>query len=333
MKAIVQDVYGGPEVLHFAEAPDPELRPRDLLVRVKAVSVNPVDAKQRASGPAGSPVPNPPKIVGWDAAGVVTAVGAAVTLFQPGDEVYCAGDIARTGSYAELLAVDERIVGRKPRNLSFAEAAALPLVSLTAWEALFEQLAIDPLGAPHPILIVGGAGGVGSVATQIARRVAGLHVVATASRPESSAYARRMGADDLIDHTLDFAPQVQALGLPGFDYIFSTASLANFGQLVSVLNPLGKICVILAGPEAQALDVSGLMRIRGTLTWELMFTRPAAGVEMERQGRILNRVADLVEQGVLVSTMTQQHSWREVQAVHRQIATVHTVGKIVLTID
>jgi NADPH:quinone reductase-like Zn-dependent oxidoreductase len=182
-------------------------------------------------------------------------------------------------------------------------------------------------------LVVGGAGGVGSVATQIARRVAGLRVVGTASRPESTAYAARMGANDIIDHTLDFASQVEALGLPGFDYIFSTASLANFGQLVSVLNPLGKICVILAGPEAQALDVSGLMRIRGTLTWELMFTRPVTGVEMERQGRILNRVADLVEQGVLVSTVTQVHSWRAVQTAHRQIATVHTVGKMVLTID
>jgi zinc-binding alcohol dehydrogenase family protein len=333
MKAIVQTIHGGPEVLHFDETPQPALRPHDLLVRVRAASVNPVDAKVRAGGAASAPVASPPLIVGWDAAGVVEAVGAETTLFHPGDEVYCAGDITRQGSYAELLAVDERIVGRKPATLSFEEAAAIPLTALTAWEGLFEQMAIDPLEPPRPILIVGGAGGVGAIAVQIAKRVAGLHVVATASRPESREYALQMGADAVIDHSQEYASQVRRLGLSGFDYIFSTAHLGNFEELVSVLNPLGKICLILSGPEAKTLDVSGLMGIRGTLTWELMFTRPRLGLELERQGQILNRVADLLDAGAIKTTMTKLLSWREVQEAHRQIETGHSVGKIVLRVD
>ena len=333
MKAIVQDVYGGPEVLHFADVPMPVLRPRDLLVRVRAVSVNPVDTKVRAGGPAGAPVADPPLILGWDGAGVVEASGPEVTLFRPGDEVFFAGDITRAGSYAEYVAIDERIVGRKPASLTYEEAAAVPLTALTAWEGMFEQLGIDPLAPPRPILIVGGAGGVGSIAVQIAARVAGLHVVATASRQESAEHARAMGAAAIIDHYQEFAPQVQASGLPGFDLIFSTARLENFGQLVSVLNPLGRICLILSGPPSQALDVSALMGIRGTVTWELMFTRPRLGIEAERQGQILNRVAALLDAGVLTSTLTQQLSWREMAEAHRRLETSHTIGKIVLTVD
>ena len=333
MTAVVQEVFGGPEVLQFANVPLPALRPHDVLVRVHAFAVNPVDAKARGGGPTAIRVPDGVRIVGWDAAGVVAAVGAEAHLFKPGDEVFCAGDMTRAGCYAEYVAVDERIVGRKPGTLSFAEAAAVPLTALTAWEGMFEQLAIDPLGPPRPMLVVGGAGGVGAIAIQIAKRVAGLHVIATAARPESREYALRMGADALIDHTKDFAPQLRALGLAGVDYVFSTARLGNFSQLVSVLNPLGKICLILSGPEAQALDVGGLMPIRGTVTWELMFTRPRTGVELEKQGQILNRVATLLDSGVLATTMTQCLSWRDIQAAHRQIETGHTIGKIVLEVD
>ncbi|MBW7882502.1 MAG: zinc-binding alcohol dehydrogenase family protein [Caldilineaceae bacterium] len=333
MNAIVQDVYGGPEVLHFATVPTPTAGPRDLLVRVRAISVNPVDMKVRDGGPAGTPVPGVPKILGWDGAGVVAATGPEVTRFRPGDEVYFAGDITRPGSYAQFVAIDERIVGRKPRRLTLEEAAAMPLTTLTAWEALFETFRIDPLARPRSILIVGGAGGVGSVAVQIARRVAGLTVVATASRPESATYARHMGAGAVIDHGRELQPQARELGFAGFDYIFSTASLSNFPQLVSVLNPLGHICVIVSGPDARALDVSGLMPIRGTLSYELMFTRPRLGVEPERQGEILDRVADLLDSGVLVTTMKESLSWREIQVAHNRLAAGHTIGKIVLNVD
>lgn len=335
MQAIVQEVYGGPEVLHFAQVPRPTPGPRDLLVRVHAVSVNPVDTKVRRGGPPGTSVPNPPLIVGWDAAGVVEAVGDAVTRFRVGDEVYFAGDVTRPGSYAEYVAVDERIVGHKPRTLTFEEAAAIPLTALTAWEGLFEQMDVRRGDGPDPrrILVIGGGGGVGSITVQIAKRVAGLHVIATASRPESAEFARRMGADAVIDHTQEFAPQLQALGLDGVDYIYATAGLRNFAWQVAVLRPLGTICSILSGPDGDRLDVTGLFPIRGTLTFELMFTRPRLGVEPERQGQILERVADLLDRGILQTTLTRVMSWREVQEAHRAMETGHTVGKIVLRVD
>ena len=335
MKAIVQTVYGGPEVLHFADVAQPSPGPHDLLVQVKAISVNPVDAKQRGGGAAGSAVPEPPKIIGWDAAGVVAAVGSDVRLFAVGDEVFFAGDITRPGCYAEYVAVDERIVGRKPRTLTFAEAAAVPLTALTAWEGLIETLdATNPAhGRPKTVLVVGGAGGVGSIAIQIARQVCGLQVVATASRPESAEFCRSLGADGVIDHTRDFVPQLRTLGLDGVHYIFSTARLGNFAQLVASLKPLGKICVILGGEEAKALDVSGLFPIRGTLAFELMFTRPRVGVEPERQGQILDRVAGLLDRGILRTTMTRLVSWGDIQDAHRAIESGHTLGKIVLQVD
>lgn len=334
MRAIVQTVFGGPDVLHFADTPRPEPGPRDLLVRVAAVSVNPVDAKVRGGGPAGQPVPGGWRTVGWDAAGVVEAVSSDVTGFAPGDEVYFAGDITRPGSYAEYVCVDERIAAPKPATLSFAEAAAIPLTALTAWEALFEQLRVGA-GAENrdrTLLVVGGGGGVGSIAVQIARRVAGLYTVATASRPESAAFARHMGADGVIDHTADLAEQLDAMHMRRADYIFTTARLGNMAQLAAALRPLGAVCAILGGEEAKALDVSALYPLRATLTFELMFTRPRLGVEPERQGRILRRVADLLDQGVLRTTMTQELSWEQAQEAHRQIETGHTVGKIVLTL-
>ena len=335
MQAIIQRTYGGPEVLAFADVPMPVPGPRDLLVQVHAVSVNPVDGKHRHRGGApGEAVPGGVQILGWDAAGIVAAVGPAVVNFAVGDEVYFAGDITRPGSYAEFVAVDERIVGHKPRTLSFAEAAAIPLTALTAWEGMIENMDAQRGSGVNPrtILIVGGAGGVGSIATQIARQVCGLRVIATASRPETAAFCRRMGAHEIINHHDDFVPQLAALGLSGVDYIFSTAPLENFPQLVASLNPLGKIGVILGGPPATALDVSGLFPIRGSLSFELMFVRPREGAEPERQGQILNRVADLLDRGVLVTTLTETRSWTEVQAAHHAIESGKTIGKIVLTI-
>jgi NADPH:quinone reductase len=335
MRAIVQDVYGGPEVLRMAEVSRPAPGPLDLLVRVHAVSVNPVDAKVRGGGPAGAPVTNPPQIVGWDAAGVVAAVGDAVERFSVGDEVFFAGDVTRRGSYAQYVAVDERIVGYKPGRLSFEEAAAIPLTALTAWEGLVEMIqAQQPADATRrTLLVVGGAGGVGSITIQIARQLCHLHVIATASRPETADYCRQLGAVEIIDHSQDFAPQLAALGFPGVDYIFSAAPLTNFPQLVASLNPLGKICCILGGEPAQQLDVSGLFPIRGTLAFELMFTRPRLGIEPEKQGEILDRVADLLDAGVLVTTMQQILPWTEVHEAHRQIESGRTIGKIVLRVE
>lgn len=335
MQAIIQRTYGGPDVLEFADVPTPTPGPRDLLVRVIAVSINPVDAKHRhRGGAAGDPVPDGIQILGWDAAGIVTAIGPDVVNFNLGDEVYFAGDITRPGSYAQFVAVDERIVGHKPRTLSFEEAAAIPLTALTAWEAMIENMDAQRGSGPTPrtILIVGGAGGVGSIAIQIARQVCGLRVIATASRPETEAFCRKLGAHDVINHRHDFAPQLAALGLPGVDYIFSTAPLDNFPQLVASLNPLGRIGVILGGPPATALDVSGLFPIRGSLSFELMFVRPREGAEPERQGQILNRVADLLDRSVLVTTMTEVRPWTEVKAAHRAIESGATIGKMVMRV-
>jgi NADPH:quinone reductase len=335
MQAIVQYTYGGPEVLHFENVPVPALRPHDLLVRVRAVSVNPVDAKQRQGSSNASGVPNPPKIVGWDAAGDVVAVGTDSHMFTPGDDVFFAGDITRPGSYAEYVAVDERIVGHKPKTLSYEAAAAAPLTALTAWEALFEMMRADEgdAGTGQRIcLIVGGAGGVGSNAIQIAKRVCGLTVVATASRPTSEMFCHEMGADYVINHHLPLIDELTQLGMSGADYILSTARLGNFPQLVSALNPLGKICCILGGEEAKRLDVSGLYPIRGTLAFELMFTRPSTGIGLEKQGQILNRISELLDDKTLVSTMKRVLPWSSVHEAHLAIETGHTVGKIVMRV-
>lgn len=331
MKAIVQTEYGDPDVLHFTTVPMPALRPRDVLVRVQAIGVNPVDTKRRR-GRGG--VLAAPQIVGWDAAGVVEALGSEATRFKTGDEVYLAGDESRQGCYAEFVAVDERIVGHKPKRLTFTEAAAVPLTALTACEAFFEQMGLEPapLSAPRTMLIVGGAGGVGSIATQIAKRVCRLHVLATASRPASADFCRKMGADAVIDHSSDLAPQLPELGLSGVDFIMNCAALTNFPQLVPALNPLGKICCILGGPAAQTLDVSGLVAKRGTLTFELMFTRPRLNLEPEKQGAILDRVADWLDRQVLDTTLTRVMDWTEVREAHRAIESGHTLGKIVLNV-
>lgn len=335
MKAIGQTIFGGPEVLHSVEVPAPQPGPRDLLVRVHATATNPVDTKVRRGGPAGSPVPNPPRILGWDASGVVEAVGGEVQRFRVGDEVYFAGSITRPGSYAELVLVDERISARKPASLSHVDAAAIPLTALTAWEAMVENMGIPEVdhssAAPKDLLIVGGAGGVGSIAIQIASKVLGLRVVATASRPETRDWCTRLGADAIIDHGKPFAPQLAALGLDGVDYVFNTAVPEdNFAQVCEVLRPFGHVCGIV-GPSAP-LDVAPLFRKRGALSFELMFTRPIFGIGLERQGQILARVAELLDQGVLVTTRTTTMPLAEVQAAHRLLDSGRSIGKTVLTV-
>ena len=335
MKVIGQIIYGGPEVLQFMDVPPPTLRAGDLLVRVHAFAVNPVDTQWRCGDQPGTPVHNPPQIVGWDAAGVVTEVGTQSSHFKVGDEVYFAGDSTRQGCHAEYVAVDERIVALKPQKLSFAEAAAVPLTALTAWEAFFENLSIPlkPSVPARTLLIVGGAGGVGSMAIQIAKRVAGLHVIATASRTSSREYCKKMGTDAVIDHIQDLEPQLKALGLDGVDYILNTATLPNFPQLVKNLNPLGKICTITGDNDVlKTLDIDELFSKRVTLTFELMFTRPRLGVEPEKQGEILTQIAELLNQQVLISTLTQVMDWHDIQRAHQIIENGHTLGKIVLNV-
>jgi zinc-binding alcohol dehydrogenase family protein len=335
MKAIGQSKYGGPEVLEFVEVPQPALRPGDLLVKVHSFGVNPTDTYGRRGGQAGEPIPNAPQIVGWDGAGVVVEAGPQASLFKAGEEVFFAGDASRQGCYAELVAIDERIVAHKPRTLGFPESAALPLTSLTAWEALFENLLIPtgPSGEACSLLIVGGAGGVGSIATQIAKRVAGLYVVSTASRPETREHCLEMGADAVIDHLQDMALQLQALGLEGVDYVLNTARPTDFPALAKCVKPVGRICTITSGKDIlKTVDPTDLFARRITIGFELMFTRPRLNVEPEKQGQILKRIAELVDRKVLTSTLTETLDWRDIQEAHRMIENHRTIGKIVLNV-
>jgi len=337
MKAIGQIMYGGPEVLQFMEVPKPTLRAGDLLVRVHAFAVNPVDTQWRRGDRPVTPVHDPPQIVGWDAAGVVAELGAGSSHFKVGDEVYFAGDATRQGCYAEFVAVDERLVAHKPRKLSFAEAAAVPLTALTAWEALFENMgmgiALDPAVPARTLLIVGGAGGVGSMAIQIAKHVAGLHVIATASRPSSREYCQKMGADAVIDHMQELEPQLKALGISGVDAILNTAAMPDLPQLVKNLNPLGRICTITGDDNVfNKMDVDALFYKRVTLTFELMFTRSRYDIEPGKQGRILEQIAELLDRQVLTSTLTQTMDWNDVQRAHQLIEGGHSLGKIALNI-
>ena len=331
MKAIGITEYGGPEKLSFLDVPEPQPGPRDLVVRVHAAGVNPVDAKVRSGLRRGMPLEGP-LVVGWDGSGVVEAAGPECRRFRPGDEVFFAGDVARPGCHAEKVAVDERIVGRKPRNLTHAESAAIPLTAITAWEALLENMGVPESDTPGgaTLLVVGGGGGVGAIAIQIAKVVCGLHVVATASRSESRAFCQKFHADSVIDHTEDLKAQTDALGLDGYDYVLSAADTSNLAAVVQVLNPLGRICYIL--PAHGPLDLTELFMKRASLSFEMMFTRPLLDVEPERQGAILDRVAGLLEAGVLRTTLTRTLDWSHFGEAHRQIETGHTTGKIVLEI-
>jgi zinc-binding alcohol dehydrogenase family protein len=321
-----------PESLLDLEVEDPRAAGRDLLVEVKAVAVNPVDYKTRAPKPQ---VETSPKILGWDVAGVVKAVGPDVTLFKPGDTVYYAGSRTRPGGNSELHLVDERIVGRKPRSLRFADAAALPLTTLTAWEALFERMGISKTGAHggRTVLVIGGAGGVGSIAVQLAKRLARMRVIATASRPESSTWVHDLGADAVIDHTKDLAGQLAELGRPDVDYILCCNSTdAHFPAFAGIIAPQGKICSIVG--TQRPVDLAPLMQKSVTFAWELMFTRPTFQTpDMQLQHQILDEAAALVEEDTLKSTVATRLSpinAANLKQAHAQLEGGHVVGKIVL---
>jgi len=285
------------------ETAKPEPHGRDIHVAVKAVSVNPVDAKvrKRAAPPEGEI-----KILGYDAAGIVDAVGPDASLFKPGDEVFYAGSILRQGTNAEFHLVDERIVGRKPNSLSFSQAAALPLTSITAWELLFDRLGVTPGKSvdPRTLLIIGGAGGVGSILIQLARRLTGVSVVATASRPESAKWCLDLGAHAVIDHSKAMKEQIETLKLPPVALI---ASLTNTDQhykaLADIIAPQGKFGLIDDPPE---FNVSAFKGKAVSVHWESMFTRSSFQTpDMIAQHHLLNDVADLVDKGVLRTTLDQ----------------------------
>jgi zinc-binding alcohol dehydrogenase family protein len=318
--------------LQDIELPAPQAGQRDLIVKVEAISVNPIDYKMRGAAPDG----DGPRVLGWDVAGVVTAVGSEASLFAVGDQVFYAGSLVRQGANSEFHAVDERIVGRKPATLGFEQAAALPLTSITAWEALFERLSVSPQGADQgkSILIIGGAGGVGSVAIQLAKKLGKLTVVATASRPESSAWCRDLGADHVIDHSGDIGAQLAALSLPAVDLILCLNETdKHFAAMAAAIAPQGKICSIVRNEGPLATEE--LFTKSATFVYELMFTRSMFGTaDMIEQHRLLNEVARLIDEGVLVTTVGQNYGAINAANVARAHATLEghrAIGKIVLS--
>jgi NADPH:quinone reductase len=321
-----------PESLLDIELERPTPGPRDLLVRVEAVSVNPVDTKQRAPRQR---IETEPRVLGWDAAGVVEAVGSEVMLFRPGDEVYYAGSITRPGANSEYHVVDERIVGPKPRSLDFAEAAALPLTSLTAWEGLFDRLRLAPeeaASAGKTILIISAAGGVGSIATQLARR-AGLTVIGTASRPVTAAWAREHGAEHLIDHHQPLAPQLRELGYDMVDAIFCLNTIEPYWDaFAELIAPQGSICAIVG--TSKPLPLGGLQYKSVTFSWEYMFTRAMFETpDMLRQHEILTRLAALVDEGVIHTTLNERLTpinAANLRWAHARLESGTAIGKIVL---
>src|SRR6195952_4520598 len=313
------------------EAAKPEPQARDIRVAVKAVSVNPVDTKvrKRAAPPEGET-----KILGYDAAGIVDAVGADVTLFKPGDEGFYAGSILRQGTDSEFHLVDERIVGHKPKTLSFTQAAALPLTSITAWELLFDRLGAMPGKSvdPRTLLIVGGAGGVGSILIQLARRLTGLTVVATASRPDSRKWCLDLGAHAVIDHATAMKEQLEALKLPPVGLIASlTSTEQHYKALADIIAPQGKYGLI---DDPAEFNVSVFKGKAVSVHWESMFTRSSFQTpDMIGQHDLLNDVADMIDKGVLRTTLDQTFGTINAANLRRAPALIESgkaVGKIVL---
>lgn len=313
------------------ELPTPVASGHDILVEVKAVSVNPVDYKVRSKvGPEGTDW----KIIGYDAAGVVAAVGSEVTQFKIGDEVFYAGSIARSGTNAQFHLVDGRIVGRKPTSLDWAEAAALPLTTLTAWEAFFDRLEVGRAvpGAAPAILIIGGAGGVGSIAIQLARHRTDLTVIATASRPETKEWVASLGAHHVIDHTKPLAAEVAALGLGAPAFVLSTTHTdAHLSEIAELIAPQGRFAFI---DQPTTFDIMLFKTKSVSVHHELMFTRSLFGTpDMAEQGRLLTEAAQLVDAGKVRTTLTKRLSpisAANLKEAHALVESGTTIGKVVL---
>ncbi|WP_459616668.1 zinc-binding alcohol dehydrogenase family protein [Bordetella sp. 2513F-2] len=320
-----------PQALEDLVLPDPVPAGHDLLVEVRAVSVNPVDVKVRSSA---RPPEGEPRILGWDAVGLVRAVGDKVSRFKPGDRVWYAGAINRPGSNAELQLVDERIAGPAPDSLDDAQAAALPLTALTAWELLFDRLAVqhaDPV-RENRLLVVGAAGGVGSVLLQLARNLTGLTIIGTASRPETQAWALENGAHHTIDHHQPWAPQLAALGYADVSHVIGLNHTDSYlQQIVDVLRPEGQLALI---DDPASFDIVPFKLKSLSVHWELMFTRPLfQTASLERQHHILRRMAGLVDAGIVCSTLTRRIAGinaATLREAHAAIERGDTRGKIVL---
>jgi NADPH2:quinone reductase len=313
------------------DLPKPEPKGRDLLVEVRAISVNPVDTKvrRRAEPEAGAW-----KVLGWDVAGTVVAVGPEAKAFKPGDAVFYAGSIVRPGANAEFHLVDERIVGRKPATLDWIEAAALPLTSITAWETLFDRLAIrKPVpGAPNLLLIVGGAGGVGSMAIQLARKLTDATVIATASRPETRQWALDLGAHHVVDHSKPLAAEVAALGLGAPAFVFSTTNTdKHLAEIVKLIAPQGRFGLI---DDPPALDATPFKAKSVSIHWELMFTRSTFDTaDVAEQGVLLNEVSRLVDQGKIRTTLAERFgviNAANLRRAHALLESGRSKGKIAL---
>lgn len=330
MKAIVYKDNNLPVTdansLYETILPKPQPGRHDLLVRVAAIAVNPVDTKVRRNAAV-----TEPRVLGWDAAGIVEAVGDDVSLFKPGDEVYYAGSLMRAGSYAEYALVDERIAGHKPASLSMSEAAALPLTSLTAWELLFDRLEVNE-GNNDVLLIIGAGGGVGSILTQFAASLTNLTIVGTSSRPETAEWVKSLGAHHIIDHTQPFAPQLKELGISGVRYVAGlTHTDKHYQQIVEVMAPQGRLAVI---DDPETLDAMPLKTKSISLHWELMFTRSMFTTpDMQSQHQILTDLSELIDKKVIRTTLGEHFGTITAENIRRAHAVIESgkaKGKIVL---
>jgi NADPH2:quinone reductase len=335
MKAVALTRYlpiDDPDSLVDVELPKPVAGAHDLLVRVEAVSVNPVDTKVRSPKPQ---IEAQPKVLGYDAAGTVEAVGGSVTGFKRGERVYYAGDVTRPGSNAEYQLVDARLIGHAPQSIDLAAAAALPLTTITAWELLFQRMPFDSEhgGEGKSLLIIGGAGGVGSIAIQLARR-AGFTVIATASRAETIAWCHSLGAQHVIDHRQPLAPQLTALGFAQVDAALNLADTSRYWDtLGEILAPQGHVGLIVE--PAGALKIGDPYKAKAIgIHWEMMFARPRfKTADQAEQGRILERVAALIDAGELRGTQTETLApinAANLREAHRRLESGTTIGKLVL---
>ena len=311
------------------DVPVPELRPHDVLVQVKGISINPVDSKIRTNVSPESGY----KVIGYDACGTITAVGADVTGFQVGDDVFYAGDLTRPGTNSEFHAVDARIIGKKPQSLDFDEAAGIPLTAITAWELLFDNMRLVENGEDgKSILVLGGAGGVGSILIQLVKKLTKATVIATASRDETREWVTKMGADHVIDHSQPLAPQMQALGIMP-DYIASLRGTdQNWEEMCAMIAPRGHIALI---DDPQGININLGKQKAISISWEFMFTRPMFDMaDIAAQGHLLNRVSEMLDNGVLQSTVTGKLgalSAETLKTAHATQETGRVIGKNVMT--
>ncbi len=331
MKAIAYKDAGpisADNALTEVELERPRPGPKDLLVEVRGVSVNPVDVKVRASmQPEGGP-----RVLGFDAAGIVREVGSETTRFRPGDEVFYAGDITRPGSNAEFQLVDERIVGRKPSSLGFADAAGLPLTTITAWEILFDSFGLkEGDGAGEALLVVGGAGGVGSILIQLAKKLTGLKVIATASRADTNTWVEKMGADHVVNHRNPLDEEMKSLGISPRYVASLTHTDKHFASIVELIKPRGHIALI---DDPATLDIVPLKTKALSVSWEFMFARSLFQTkDIDVQHQLLSRVAGMLDEGTLISTVNMHcggMSVANLRTAHELQESGTAIGKTVL---